>query len=33
MNFVMKWQTLTTEELDRILDEAVKAAFMKGKCK
>jgi hypothetical protein len=29
----MKWQTLTTEELDRILDEAVKAAFMKGKSK
>ena len=29
MTFVMKWQTLTAEELERILDEAVRAAYQR----
>lgn len=27
MTYVNKWQTLTSEELERILDEAVRAAY------
>lgn len=29
MTFVLKWETLTTEELERILDEAVRAAYQR----
>ena len=29
MNFVMKWKTLTADELERILDEAVRAAYQR----